>query len=167
MRNLVAFTLLSLLFMSNCKVIRYSAEKLPVKQIVFGDGGGFIGVETSYILLENGQIFKKTGVGGLLQELSPIKQKQSKTLFEKLATVQLYKLDINKPGNLYYFLQETNNETDSRATWGAGDYLPPQSLVAIHRELLSIAKTRSPLKPEAAKTDIDKPAKKEEDKTKW
>lgn len=150
-----------------CKVVKYSAEKLPVKQIIFGDGGGFAGIETSYILLENGQIFKKVGLGSNAQELVSIKQKQSKEIFEKIATIQLYKIDIHKPGNLYYFIQEVNEKTDSRATWGSGDYLPPQSLVNVHRELLSLARNQAILTTKKQEEKAAKIKKPEEDKTKW
>jgi hypothetical protein len=156
-----------LLITTQCKVIKYTPEKLPLRQIIFGDGGGFSGIETSYILLENGQLFKKSGLGTGMQELESVRKKQTEELFRKTAAIQLYKLDIHKPGNLYYFLQEVNEETDSRATWGSGDYLPPQNLVNVHRELLGIARNQSPHKNKKEKNAEIKPQRPEEDKNKW
>lgn len=143
MKKLLLLALSSLFFFSNCKVVKYTSDKLPVQQIVFGDGGGFAGIETAYTLLENGQIFKKIGADGTYSELKSIKPKQAKTLFEKVNSLQLFKLDMEKPGNLYYFLQQATDQIDSRVTWGAGDYVPPQAVVSVYKELQAIVKTQA------------------------
>lgn len=124
---------------SQCKVVKYTPDKLPTKQVIFGNGGGFAGIETSYILLENGQLFKQVGLEAPYQELKSIKPKEAKPFFEKVASLQLYKMDIEQPGNLYYFMREVNEAIDSRVTWGAGDYLPPKSLVSTYKDLKALA----------------------------
>jgi hypothetical protein len=40
-----------------CKTPQYNASNLPDTQLRFGYGGGVVGKETTYCLLENGQIF--------------------------------------------------------------------------------------------------------------
>lgn len=139
MKKLLPLAALALLLFSQCKVVKYTPDKLPTKQIIFGDGGGFVGVETSYTLLENGQIFKQVGVDADYEELKSIKPKSAKDIFEKVHSLQLYKMDIEQPGNLYYFIQEVNESIDSRVTWGAGDYLPPQSVISVYKELQELA----------------------------
>lgn len=160
---LPAFALLTLLFAA-CKTTKYTPEKFPVRQIVFGDGGGFTGIETSYTLLENGQLFKQVGVEGAYTELKAIKGKQAKELFDKVNSLQLFKLDIDKPGNMYYFLRQVTDHLDSRVTWGAGDYMPPQGLVSVYRELKGIAKAQqeaAEAKPTKQKTKSEKDKKPE------
>lgn len=142
MKKLLLLALLAPLLFFQCKVVRYTPEKLPVKQIMFGDGGGYANLETTYTLLENGQLFKRTGNDGKYEELKPMKASEAKQVFEKVASLQLYKLDIYKPGNLYYFLQDANAKTDSRIVWGAGDFLPPKSVVSVFRDLYATAKQR-------------------------
>lgn len=107
-----------LLLFSACKTTKYTPDKLPIRQIVFGDGGGFAGIETSYTLLENGQIFKQVGVEGPMQGLKSIKPKEAKALFDKVNSLQLFKLDMDKPGNMYYYLRQVTDHLDSRVTWG-------------------------------------------------
>lgn len=140
-KSLTILSTIVLLFAA-CKVTKYNPEKLPARQVIFGDGGGFAGIETSYTLLENGQLFKQVGVNGNLQELKSIKPKQAKALFEKVNSLHLFKLDIEKPGNMYYFLRHVTDNLDSRVTWGAGDYLPPQGLVNVYKELKALTKDR-------------------------
>jgi hypothetical protein len=149
--------------------VKYSADKLPVRQLIFGDGGGFAGIETSYVLLENGQVFKKTGVGGAFEELASVKTNDARAFFEKLAALQLYKLDMDKPGNLYYFLQDVNKQTDSRVVWGAGDYTPPQAIVGLYKELKTEMADRKAAKKtkKTAPTPEEKKKKEDEDATKW
>ena len=168
MKKLLSLLILSVSLFPHCKVVKYTPEKFPVKQLIFGNGGGFAGIETSYLLLENGQVFKRVGINNSYAELLPIKGKKTKELYSKLNAVQLYKLDVDKPGNLYYFLQQVTENTDSRATWGAGDYLPPQNLVSIYRELYALVKDRKLLKEnQVGPASEDKEKKKESDATKW
>ncbi len=174
MKKVLPTIVFLLLLFTQCKVVRYTPEKLPSRQLIFGDGGGYEGVETSYILLENGQLFKQTGVNGPYQELKPVKAKEAKPLFEKVASLQLYKMDIEEPGNIYYFMREVNETIDSRVTWGAGDYLPPRALVATYKELQAFAsnqemivrKARDAAAAKAAQTTT-KEEKKKEKKTDW
>jgi hypothetical protein len=160
---------LSLALSTGCKVAKYTPDKLPTRQLVFGNGGGFAGIETSFTLLENGQIFKQTGVEGAYEELKSIKPKEAKAFFEKLTSLQLYKLDIEKPGNLYYFLREVNEKLDSKVVWGAGDYLPPQGLISLYKDLQATTKGREGTKKiSKAKKEEQGEKKKEEDEIiKW
>ena len=93
---------------------------------------------------------------GAYQELKSIKPKEAKVFFDKVASLQLYKMDIEKPGNLYYFMREVNESIDSRVTWGAGDYLPPKALVSTYRDLkdLSISKWKETCRKVSARKAI-------------
>lgn len=164
MKKLVLLLAFSPFLFMQCKVVKYTSDKLPDRQLIIGTGGGFTGIETSYTLLDNGQIFKQVGVEGALEELSSIKPKAAKALFEKLKGLQLYKLDIEQPGNLYYFLREVNETLDSKVTWGAGDYLPPESLVGFYKEVKALVYEKEVVKQK--KQQQQKPQKKKEDEKK-
>ena len=173
MKKLIPIIACSLLLFNHCKVVKYTPDKLPTKQIVFGDGGGFAGIETSYTLLENGQLFRQVDVEGPFQELKPIKPQEAKVFFDKVASLQLYKMDIEKPGNLYYFLREVNENIDSRVTWGAGDYLPPRAVVSTYRTLKELSDQREIIERKAKAVAAKKEAaekgkkKKKEENVGW
>ena len=156
---------------SYCKVVKYTPDKLPARQLIFGDGGGFAGIETSYTLLDNGQIFKQVGTNGNYQELKSMNRKKAKELFGKAKTLQLFNLDIDKPGNLYYFVREISEQLDSKVTWGTGDYLPPQGLVFLYKDLAALVKDREVIGAgkKAALTDEEKEKqeKKKKDDLGW
>lgn len=169
MKKLLPFMAFSLFFFPSCKVTKYTPDKLPSRQLIFGNGGGFAGIETSFTLLENGQIFRQTGLEGAYEELKSIKPKEAKTLFSKLSSLQLYKLDIEQPGNLYYFMREVNEQMDSKVTWGSGDFLPPQALVSLYKDLHAVVKDREMIYAGKTKEEKEKEEAKEgkEEETKW
>lgn len=169
MKKLLPLIAFSILLFTQCKVVKYSPDKLPTKQIIFGEGGGFTGVESSFTLLENGQIFKQVGVESTYQELKSIKPKKAKGIFEKVNSLQLYKMDIERPGNLYYFLQEVNEAIDSRVTWGSGDYVPPASVIVIYKELKEIVAAQEVVKEgqKEAPKETDEDNKNDSVDTKW
>lgn len=171
MKKTILLLAFSCLLFARCKVTKYTPDKLPERQLIFGDGGGFAGIETSFTLLENGQIFKQVGLGGNYEELKPIKRNEAKQIYEKASTLQLFKLDIDKPGNLYYFLREINEQIDSKVTWGAGDYLPPQSVVFLYKDLAALVKDRevvgSGKKTFTTEEEKEKQEKKKQDELGW
>lgn len=169
MKKTISLAILALLFFAQCKVVKYTPDKLPTRQVIFGEGGGFAGKETAYTLLENGQIFKQTGTENAYQELRAINPKTAKAIFEKVHSLQLYKMDIERPGNLYYFLQEVNEAIDSRVTWGSGDYIPPSSVIAVYKELRALVVRQEEVKkikkPKANTTEEEEKVKPVD--TKW
>lgn len=160
MKKLLPLIAISVLLFTQCKVVKYTPDKLPTKQVIFGEGGGFAGVESSYTLLENGQIFKQVGTESTYKELKAIKPKAAKEVYEKVNSLQLFKMDIERPGNMYYFLQDVNEAIDSRVTWGSGDYVPPSSVIAVYKDLKELVAQQEVVKE--GKKAADKKEDKEE-----
>lgn len=106
----------SLLYFS-CKQTKYTADKLPEKQIRWGNGGGVVGKEKSHILLENGQIFSRD-IMGTTTEAQKTKAKTAKTLFKTVETIGLSKMEFDHPGNTYSFLEVQEGDMVSRIVWG-------------------------------------------------
>ncbi|MAT55217.1 MAG: hypothetical protein CMN32_12105 [Saprospirales bacterium] len=167
MKSFLLACFFAVLAVSSCKVVKYTPEKFPSKQIIWEQGGGFTGVEVSYTLLPNGQLFKRTGVDGPYIELKPLKKKKATPFFEKMASLQLYKQDIEKPGNLYYFLQEVTEATDSRVVWGAGDFIPPAGFVKLYKELNALAERPALEKQRKTTTNDDGTKEQPADPSKW
>jgi hypothetical protein len=101
-----------------CKHPRYTADQLPEKQIRFGTGGGFVGRETLFSVLENGQMFKK-GPDGLTSALPDIKSRKAKSLFKSLAKSDFANLSFQHPSNVYSFVEiPVGRDGYHRVTWG-------------------------------------------------
>lgn len=96
---------------------KYTPENMPSKQLHWGYGGGFAGQETSFVLLENGQIFRRNGTGLALQEVKGTKAKTAKGLFSTFDR-DLKKYDFNHPGNVYSYVETQEGSNIRRIAWG-------------------------------------------------
>jgi hypothetical protein len=107
--------LLVLLTGAACKHTHYMPEKLPEKQLQWGTGGGFVGKESYYILLENGQVFQhEATMGDSLAEIQSVKRSVAKSMFKAADEAGIQTLDFKHPANMYSFLQYSGK----RVVWG-------------------------------------------------
>jgi hypothetical protein len=98
-----------------CKHTHYMAENLPEKQLKWGTGGGFVGKESFYILLDNGQVFQHEPLmGDSIAEITSVKRRDAKAMFKVADEAGLKTLDFNHPANMYSFLQYSGK----RIVWG-------------------------------------------------
>jgi hypothetical protein len=103
-----------------CKTTKYAPGNFPDRQLRWGNGGGIVGKETTYTLLDNGQIFVREQ-GGQLTETGKTKGKNAKTFYEMIGTFGLDTLDFQHPGNVYGFIEVLNGDAVKRISWGAKD----------------------------------------------
>ena len=134
MKKLLLLVLIPLAFLC-CKPTIYTLEELPEDRVYFGEGGGFAGTVTEYLLLPNGQLFFKKPGASNFTELNGLARKESKDLFKQLDSLRLAKHDFNKPGNLYYFLRQTTEEIDHKVTWGLPDVPVRDDIQRMYRSL--------------------------------
>lgn len=130
--RVLRYSIFFLIFFS-CKT--YQLGNLPEEQIIFGNGGGVTGVEVNYILLNNGQLFKTNAWQKDTTELTKISASTAKNYFKQMADLDWEKIDVNEPGNIYYFLSYKTIENIHRATWGATGYEPPEGIKSIYQSL--------------------------------
>lgn len=118
---LLTLTLLATAFLFfACKHTKYVPGNFPDRQLRWGSGGGFAGKETSYTLLDNGQIFVRDK-GGQLTETGKTKGKKAKALYGMIETLGLFNLDFKYPGNTYDFVEVLSGDSVQRISWGAKD----------------------------------------------
>jgi hypothetical protein len=137
MKSTRFFTVLfTLLLFSTCKT--YTPDQLPPVQLQFGNGGGFTGIETSYTLLENGQIFKQSSIDSTATNLPSVKPKAAKALFAQLEAIGFDTLNINKPGNLYQFIQSKQDTLSHKVVWTPGTDQPV--LDSLYKKMIQLVK---------------------------
>ncbi len=134
---LAVFLLFSVMF-SACKGTQYTPANLPEKQLLFGEGGGFTGDFTEYLLLENGQLFVQKRFNGEQMEIASTKKSKAKAMFKQAAALLTDSAAINYPGNMYYFLQLKDNGSDVRLTWGAPGYEVNEPVKLLYDQLKTL-----------------------------
>lgn len=159
-RFLLLSVLVSTILLSSCKTTKYSLTNPPSNTISFGDGGGFAGLETGFTILENGQVFKHNTPGDTT-ELEAVKKKEAKQFYEQFKGLRLAQLDIDQPGNMYYFLNFTTADISHGITWGAADYNIRKDILDFYKSLRKLMKDRKPAEKPTI-IDEEKIAKKKE-----
>lgn len=113
---------------SACKTEHFAAEKLPARQIRFGTGGGFTGKTSTFVLLENGQIFEQNIFGNGFLEKPAIKKSKARGFFKTLDGLPAEAAAFDRPANFYYFLENRRDSATVRAVWGDVNFPPPQKV---------------------------------------
>lgn len=120
----------------SCKTTRYTADNLPPKQIVFGKGGGITGAITSYILLENGQVFLSEGLNDpKVTEYRKIGKRKARKLFEQCDSLMQDAPVVQSPGNVYHFMEFKGEAESGKMIWGNPDYQCPAAVEGMYKDL--------------------------------
>lgn len=114
-----------------CK--KHTIDDLPATQLRFGSGGGFAGAYTEYLLLENGQCFKKESLNGTYKSIGKAKKTAAKALFSQWESAKLDTMDFKHPGNLYYFVAMEVEGQTHRLSWGASGHSAADQLKAFYK----------------------------------
>jgi hypothetical protein len=113
----------------------------------FGNGGGFVGKEITYVLLQNGQIFMKD-IKGNYTEMVKISEKKAKKCFKMSETLANYK--CNDPGNTYQFMGVYTDSTSHKMVWGGtkapNDTTMHKQLTGLFDSLSKLIKEPTPIK---------------------
>jgi hypothetical protein len=107
-----------LFLLSNCAKKTYTATTLPPDQLSFGEGGGFTGAVKEYCLLKNGQIFQKKSFTQNLTPYKRVKKKVAKKLFKTCDKIGIEKINLNHPGDKYFFIEWHADTIKHRIIWG-------------------------------------------------
>jgi len=122
-----------------CKNTKYAPNTLPDRQLRWGNGGGFVGKEITYTLLDNGQIFtQKTGEA--LTESASTKRRTAKSIFKTAETLGLAALDFQHPGNTYKFIEIQSGGAVRRISWGDAEHPVSQGVADLYTQLAALVK---------------------------
>ncbi len=122
------------------EVQKFMPDEFMQKQIVFGNGGGFTGLETTFVLQQNGQLFK-LNMDSTYTELGMLSAEETQKYFDKLEECKVKEVDFNNPGNMYFFLEEKEGTDTHRLVWGDERMgMPADSINSLHGQLIRLAR---------------------------
>ena len=114
--------------------IQYESSK-----ITFGQGGGFAGIENSYVLLDNGMLFQLTEMGESYIKLDKLAKNEVAQIFHTYKLFNFGQLKVNDPGNKYYFIEFSGEEDqNNKIVWGNGNI--DDNVKLLHRILMNTIK---------------------------
>ncbi len=126
-----------------CRHTKYTADKLPADQLLFGTGGGFTGKAQTNLLLENGQIFRQDYMETKFSEMPSVKKKLAHQFFEAAEDLKLGDMKFDHPGNLYNFIELTDDGKTARIVWGDEGFPVNQKVKDLYIALSDLVKTPS------------------------
>ena len=113
-------------------------------EIHFGQGGGFTGAVSHYILLEDGRLFQKAWQDSTLTYVDTWPGLFTRQMFLNYKSLNLDTINVNKPGNLYYFIEYHSRKNPvHRIVWGNSEYQPDDNLVTYYSTLQKMIKPNS------------------------
>lgn len=101
------------------------------KMIAFGNGGGFAGIETKYLLYSTGDLMKV--VGADTAKIKSLPAPSISTYFRDAEAIRDYK--YFKPGNIYNFIEFDGN----RITWSSTDTID-KNILDLYNKLFTLTK---------------------------
>ncbi|MFK7978792.1 MAG: hypothetical protein AB8G86_02320 [Saprospiraceae bacterium] len=137
MKNLLCLFFITAFFIqSSCQ--KYTIDNLPDTQIHFGEGGGITGAITEYCLLKNGQLFDKKHFTEDFKSLKKIKKRIAKKSFKKCKKMNIESINLNNPGDKYYFITYQAGKINHKVTWGRNKDEVPAEISALYADLKAL-----------------------------
>lgn len=136
MKRLIPLILVLLLIFFGCS----SQKKLAMYDdvlITFGKGGGFTGQQVVYTISNDGKVTINDKLTDKTNVVSTLKAKETLQLFEEFNELNIGNIDFDKPGNMYYFIGETNSKNEKKVVWSDTEN-PPQAILDYYQYLNTI-----------------------------
>ena len=113
------FFLSGICLISSCKSTSITPQDFKGKQLIIANGGGFTGQVIEYILLENGYLFRKNSLDGSVLQNNKLKKEAVSQLFRNYEVLNLGELDLNDPGNMYFYIVLKEEDHEHKITWSS------------------------------------------------
>ena len=132
------FTLTVIILLFGCKTpAQIKADTPPAgKRYAIGQGGGFNGNYTEFILSENGKVHKYDFTYDrevFFKELNPL---DLSYFLEKIESLSLEGIEMNEPGNQTFYIDVRIGKTSiNKVVWGHYNFNPDQELIDFHQEI--------------------------------
>ena len=140
MKGLI-FSLSVITFLFSCKTAKeVEANKPPQgKRYAIGQGGGFTGNYSEFILSENGKVHKYDFKYDREVYFKDLKKADLIYFLEKIEELGLEGIEMNSPGNMSKYIDVRDGRNSiNKIVWGHYNFNPDEELVKLHQEMYDI-----------------------------
>lgn len=127
-------TLIILTLLLNSCMTGKQITNTGVKQVHFGSGGGFTGIENIYVLDKDGSIKDKDQ-----NVVNELRKKEVLSIFENAK--ELADSKLNQPENMYSFITIISESDTNRLVWGQETSKVSPNILTLHGNLMNKIKT--------------------------
>jgi hypothetical protein len=118
---------------------KIATDKLPQTQIIFGHGGGFVGVERQHALLPDGRIIRLQRDSPTQNIVKNIGETKAASYYAEVEALRLRSLLYNVPGNVFhYIVLVQDGKRANKIVWdggNSGDKNAPANIEAFYQKL--------------------------------
>jgi hypothetical protein len=135
-RILVLFTIN--LFVAACTHKATTPLTYPKAQLEFANGGGFTGMVNSIYLMDNGDVYRGGMNDTTFVKIGTIDINKATQYFDTYQKLGLHKIELNEPGNRYYYITYKNGNDTHKIQWGGSELANknPSILYAVVMDLV-------------------------------
>lgn len=100
----------------------------------FGSGGGVTGMVKTYCLLDNGKLYLVEKEEFLF--IKEVPKTTSTEVFSQIKKMKTANRKVQRPGNMYHFIEYQGEEGTYRLAWGDYRYKPDPDLISLYDALV-------------------------------
>ena len=127
-----------MLFSLSCKTKKHSSKENTRAKIVFGEGGGFVGSISQYVIFEDGQVLFDEGFESGMVDKGTIKKKEVKIVLKELKELDFTSIDYHHPGNVYQYIGLQLKDSMHTVMWPLNDTKVNAAIPALYKKLTSL-----------------------------
>jgi hypothetical protein len=116
---LVCFAGLMVVSLLNINASCKKQKSKQVEKITVGSGGGITGATKEYTINKDGSVLLLQGPKKATEGFGKISRKHLHEITRKSEEAGLKSLDLNEPGNFYYYIEIIENGKNHRVTWSS------------------------------------------------
>lgn len=139
MKNRILISFLFIALFTSCSPSSKVSSESNGRRLIFGSGGGFTGIYTTYELYEDGSVFILLP-DNTLQPLNKIRKKKARELFSKADNLKIAQPEFNHPGNMTLFIKYQDNGMLTEYKWGDANNSVPSQIEDLYSQFNTIVK---------------------------
>lgn len=114
-----------------------SGNKPKGRVIIIGSGGGVTGAVTTYKVYEDGSLFENHTLNTNEPQKKLSVLKNAEAIQKQFDALNIDAINLNAPGNMYFFVAYEKDNLSHRCTWGANDVEVPENLKTFYTNLMN------------------------------
>ncbi len=139
MTNRILFFFFMITLFVSCSSSGKVTKDPSGQKLIFGNGGGFTGIYTTYELCEDGSLFS-LHPDQTKQLVKKLRKKQTREIFEKAGKIKLTQPAFDHPGNMTWFIKYQAVGTVTEYKWGDSNTVVPNEIKDFYNQLNTIVK---------------------------
>lgn len=118
---------------TGCKSNKIKQRDLSAVKITVGQGGGFTGYYTDYIIYGTGKVEKYTTKDNTTREMNRVPADSVRAWVNRIDQVNFTGIELDQPGNMNYYMYFEEPGTNHKVRWGGA--VPPADLEKLYNRI--------------------------------